>query len=260
MNLPKMREITRSQLVEALKDVAIQPADGVLVHSAVQFLGQPEGGVGMYLDAILEILGPEGTIAVPTFNFSFARGKPFNPRETPSQGMGVFSEYVRIYPDSKRTPHPLQSLAILGRYADDLVSRDTISAFGPGSAFERMLELNFKALLLGADVQAISMLHYIEQRAGVPYRYWKDFSGEVQTKTGTEERTYRMYVRDLDLNPKLSLEPVQALLEARNQWISTPLNYGQIASCLLTDFVSAVGYFLDTDPWSLVTNIDQATS
>ena len=32
----------------ALQDLGIQPGDGLLVHSAVQFLGQPEGGVGMY--------------------------------------------------------------------------------------------------------------------------------------------------------------------------------------------------------------------
>jgi aminoglycoside 3-N-acetyltransferase len=255
-----MREITPTQVNEAIKTIGIQPGDGLLVHSAVQFLGQPVGGIGMYLDAILDIIGHKGTIAVPTFNFSFAKGKSFNPKETPSQKMGVFSEFVRLHPETKRTPHPLQSIAVFGHYADDLATRDTLSAFNPGSPFERMLELNFKALLLGADIQAISMLHYSEQRIGVPYRYWKDFSGKVFTNSGIEERTYRMYVRDMDLDPKLSLKPVQALLESRNQWISAPLNYGQIASCLLVDFVSAVDFFLETDPWSLVTNLDQATT
>jgi hypothetical protein len=64
----------------------------------------------------------------------------------------------------------------------------------------------------------------------------------------------------MDLDPKLTLKPVQALLESRNQWISAQLNYGQISSCLLVDFVSVVDYFLKDDPWSLVSNLDQANT
>ena len=148
----------------------------------------------------------------------------------------------------------MQSLAVLGRYAEDLAIRDTLSAFDPGSAFERMVELDFKLLLLGADVRATSVFHYSEQRFNVPYRYWKDFHGLVQTKNGWEERTYRMFVRDLELNPQLTADPVQKLLIERNQWHSIVLNYGKIASCSLKDFIAAVDHFLSVDPWSLVTN------
>jgi aminoglycoside 3-N-acetyltransferase len=168
--------------------------------------------------------------------------------------MGIFSEFVRQLTGARRTPHPLQSLAVVGRYAGDLSSRDTPSAFDPGSAFERMVELGFKLLLLGADIQAVSMLHYSEQRARVPYRYWKDFTGLVRSGQGWQTRTYRMFVRDLRADPRIELYPVQALLEARSQWMSVPLNYGQISTCRLADFVAAVDQFLKKDPWSLVIN------
>ena len=128
--------------------------------------------------------------------------------------MGVFSEFIRqVLPGARRTPHPMQSLAVLGHYATDLTNRDTLSAFDPGSAFERMLELDFKLLLLGADARAVSMFHYCEQRAKVPYRYWKDFTGEVITSTGWQTRTYRMFVRDLEIKPQLTLDPVVEDLE-----------------------------------------------
>jgi aminoglycoside N3'-acetyltransferase len=166
--------------------------------------------------------------------------------------MGVFSEYVRQHPAALRTPHPLQSLAVIGRYAADLAGRDTLSAFDPGSAFERMLELDFKLLLLGADVQAVSMVHYSEQRAGVPYRYWKDFTGEVKIPTGWETRTYRMYARDLELNPQLDLRPIQKALEQRGRWRQVALNYGQVAACRLKDFVQAADELLAKDPRALV--------
>ena len=249
-----MLEVNLSQVCDALAAVGVQRGDGLLVHSAVQFLGRPDGGVGIYLDALQETLGPEGTIAVPAFNFTFARGERYDPETTPLIGMGAFSEHVRSQASARRTPHPMQSLALIGRYADDLAGRDTPSAFDPGSPSERMLELGFKILLLGAGVDAISMLHYSEQRYEVPYRYWKEFTGEVHTQTGWQTRTYRMFVRDLDLDPQLTLKPVQEHLETKGQWVSVAFNYGSVSMCLMRDFVSAVDSLLSEDPWSLVTN------
>ena len=98
---------------------------GLLVHSAVQFLGRPVGGLRMYLEAIQEVIGAEGTLVVPTFNFGFAQGERYDPADTPSQGMGAFSEFVRQLPEARRTSHPLQSVAVVGRYAADLANRDT---------------------------------------------------------------------------------------------------------------------------------------
>jgi aminoglycoside 3-N-acetyltransferase len=143
---------------------------------------------------------------------------------------------------------------VVGHYADDLAGRDTLSAFDPASAFERMLELDFKLLLLGANIQAVSMLHYSEQRANVPYRYWKDFTGQIYTSHGWQTRTYRMFVRDLELNPQIQLHAVEDVLKVRGQWRSVPLTYGEIALCHLTDFVTAADELLADDPWSLVAN------
>ena len=154
-----MLEVTQHQVLDCLRALRIETGDGLLIHSAVQFLGRPAGGVQIYLDAILEIIGSQGTIVAPTFNFGFARGERYHPQETPSAGMGAFSELVRGHPQARRTSHPMQSVAVLGRWAEDLARRDTPSAFDPGSAFERMLELNFKLLLLGADAKAVSMFH-----------------------------------------------------------------------------------------------------
>jgi aminoglycoside N3'-acetyltransferase len=274
-----MQEVTKEQLLDALEQVGLQPGDGVLVHSAIQYLGKPVGGVSMYLEALCSVLDiresrlenregseysdqsrlstldsriSEGTLAVPTFNFAFARGEPYDPQVTPAQGMGAFSEYVRQHPAARRTSHPMQSLAVIGRYAADLASRDTPSAFDPGSAFERLLELDFKLLLLGADVQAVSVVHYSEQRAGVPYRYWKDFTSRVKTSGGWESRTYRMFARDLEIDPRLDLRPIQALLQSHDQWRTVPLHYGQIAACRLLDFVAAADELLANDPRALI--------
>lgn len=268
-----MLEVTLSAFTDTLRDLGVEAGDGLLVHSAIQFLGRPRGGIAMYYLGLCSVLNGhdstasqdniadptsitliKGTIAVPTFNFDFCSGKRYDPKSTPAEGMGTFSEYIRGLPAARRTKHPMQSIALVGKDAEELAKWDTLSAFDHGSAFKRMLELDYKLLLLGADIQAVSMLHYCEQRAAVPYRYWKDFSGEIRTLDGWETRTYRMYVRDLEIDPQIELYPVQKLLEDAGQWRSLSVNYGHVSLCRLVDFVSAVDSFLVKDPWSLVTN------
>lgn len=258
-----MREVTLEQIQTKLKQLGVRPGTGMLAHSAIQFLGRPVGGPGIYFQALQHTLdlpraerpAGRGTLAVPTFNFAFAHGEAYRPDTTPSTGMGVFSEFVRRLPGTQRTSHPMQSLAITGLHADDLARRDTPSAFDPGSAFERLLELDFGLLLLGADIQAVSIVHYSELRAEVPYRFWKDFRGQVMRPDGAwHNSTYRMFVRDLDIDPHLDLRPIQSVLNTKGQWQTVPLNYGRIAYCRLVDFVAAADQLLADDPWALVGN------
>jgi aminoglycoside N3'-acetyltransferase len=246
--------VTKEQVIALLGEIGVEPGDGLLVHSALQFLGRPEDGPATYLQALEAVLGPEGTIAVPTFNFGFARGEDYDPATTPADGMGAFSEYVRQQPGAQRTSHPMQSLAILGRHAEELAALDRPSAFDDGSAFDRMLALDFKLLLLGASVNAASVLHYSEQRAAVPYRYWKDFTGRIRRDGDWAEHTYRMFVRDLERDPQLEISAIHKLLEERGQWHSRRLNYGDIVQCRLADFVAAADELLAADPWVFVTN------
>jgi len=253
-----MLKVTRSQVEIALQSVSLKKGDGVMVHSALQFLGLPEGGLGIYYEALCAVQGigeGTGTLVVPTFNFGFANGRPFDQGTTPAEEMGVFPEYMRQQPGVLRSPHPMQSIAAVGHYAGDLCSRDTSSAFDPGSAFERMVELDFKLLLLGADVRFTSLVHYPEQRMKVPYRYWKEFTGQVRLiGKPPETRTYRMFARDMMIDPQVNCAPVRDLLQARGLWSSVRLNYGKVESCRFRDFVAVEEELLAKDPWALVTN------
>ena len=260
-----MLKVTREQVITALGNLGLKAGDGVMVHSALQFLGQPVGGLGMYYEALCAVLDidarsgtGQGTLVVPTFNFGFARGLAFDQASTPAEEMGVFPEFVRHQPGARRTPHPMQSLVAVGALALDLAGRDTSSAFDPGSAFDRMVEMDFKLVLLGADVRFTSLIHYAEQSMQVPYRYWKEFTGRVRlTGRPAEVRTYRMYARDLALDPEVASAPVQKLLEKHGRWSSMNLNYGKLAACSFRDFVAAAEALLDKDPWALVQNRPQ---
>lgn len=247
-----MQAITLGLLIDGLRQVGIGQGDGVLVHSAIQYLGRPEGGVDLYRLAFEQVLGPDGTLAVPAFNFGFARGATFDARSTPSEQMGVFAEHIRTLPQARRSAHPLQSVAVIGRHAADVAGRDTPSAFDPGSAFERMLELDFKAVFLGATIQVASIVHYSEQKARVPYRTWKTFEGTVVRQGQPVAAACRMYARDLALDPQNDFAPVQRHLEAAGSWRQMRLNYGNVAACRMQDIVDAADRLLAEDAWALV--------
>jgi len=246
--------VSKAQMVEVLREIGVGFGDGLLVHSALQFLGKPENGPQTFLDALLEVVGPGGTIAVPAFNFGFARGLDYDPALAPAEKMGVFSEFLRQQPGVKRTRHPMQSLAIQGAWAHEIALLDTPSAFEEGSVFDHLLKHDFKLLLLGAEVQAASIVHYSEQRARVPYRFWKDFTGRIKIDGRWQTRTYRMFVRDLELDPHLHLQPIEDAMKANEQWTAQELNYGQVALGRLKDFVAAADDLLQADPWALIGN------
>jgi aminoglycoside N3'-acetyltransferase len=249
-----MQEVNKTQIVEILKQVGVGVGDGLLVHSALQFLGRPEGGIGIYLEALQEVVGQQGTLVVPTFNFSFAKGEDYDPAAVPAVGMGIFSEFVRLSSNVLRTSHPMQSFAVWGQRAQELAAFDTPSAFDDGSAAARMLELDFKLLLLGTDIQAASILHYSEQRAEVPYRYWKEFNGKVMRGDQWQPASYKMFVRDMEIDARLEIYAIQDVLEEEGNWAQAKLNYGWISLCSLKDFVRITDDLLAKDPWCFVTN------
>ena len=43
-----MLSVTREQFLNILQTLGVRPGDGLMIHSALQFLGKPEGGAEMY--------------------------------------------------------------------------------------------------------------------------------------------------------------------------------------------------------------------
>jgi aminoglycoside N3'-acetyltransferase len=245
------------QLREALRGVGVLAGATVLVHSSLLHLGVLEG-VGhkdvprRICEIFLEILAEEGTLVVPTFSFAFCSGEPFDRRASPSESMGAFSEFVRSRPEARRSPHPMQSLAAIGAKASFICERDTAGAFDHGSPFDALVDLNARVVLLGATVQAVSLVHHAEQREEVPYRYWKEFSGTWRDRGVEEERTYRMFVRDLSLDPQLRLAPIEDELASRGLLSAVPVGGGTVSGFDARDFVGIARQRLRDDPLALL--------
>jgi len=212
--------ITKQFLQVNFRELGMGEGDTIFVHSSYSTLGKApggmEGGPQAVIDAILEVIGPLGTLIMPTFNYDFLKGTPWDIRTTPSQ-MGVLTEIVRNDPRAKRMLHPIYSMAAIGRHADELTSHRSNDCFGETTIFSKFREWDAKILILGlAYSKSITFLHHCEQMAGVDYRFLKEFKGIAIDQQGKpDEVTYTMFVRDVDRGVVLDFEPIGALLDSQ---------------------------------------------
>lgn len=166
-----------------------------------------EYGSKLSLDSLIESLqqavGEEGTLLFPTFNWDFCKGVGFDYYKTPSR-TGALSRAALKRSDFARTIHPLYSFAVWGARQKELLENASIDSFGPGTNFENLYDWKAKILAIGLPALCgVSYIHHVEQMVGVPYRYSKDFVADYTDATGVRsQRTYRMYVRNLEMNPR----------------------------------------------------------
>jgi aminoglycoside 3-N-acetyltransferase len=252
-----MRTYRRDELLEALRAVGAGEGRILLVHSSLMSLGLMEGCRPVELAAsvysvLREAVGDSGTIVAPTFTFEFCNGIAYDPATTPSKGMGALSEYVRTLPEAQRSPHPMQSVAAVGPAAKAICTGDTASSFSEDGPFAHMVRCGARGLLLGAPMQSFSLVHLAEECQAVPYRYWKDFTAPYGPSHATELRTYRMYVRNLALDPRLVLSRVEDILAARGQIAAARCGSGWIKGFETIDFLAVTTKNLSRDPcWLL---------
>lgn len=208
--------LTKADLITSFTEIGLQAGDIVLVHSAYKSLGAVEGGPQTVIDALLDLLTPEGTLIMPTFNFDFNEGAPWDVRTTPSK-MGILTELVRLDPRAKRVFHPFYSFAIIGKYADELTRERYQSSYERKSVFGRLRDLDGKIMIIGLDyTHSLTFVHHVEQMEGVDYRFIKGFTGQVTDENGnTSSDTFYMLVRDRDRGVITEVNPMGAVLEAR---------------------------------------------
>jgi aminoglycoside 3-N-acetyltransferase len=139
----------------------------VIAHSSMRTLGWVEGGATTVLAAILGILGPRGTLLLPTFNY-IAPDPYYDPLLTPCL-TGAVPEASRRFPNAIRSLHPTHSFVAIGRDAEGLTADHLATrALGVGSPIDRLARRDGKVLLIGVDQTANTTIHLGEEYAGTP--------------------------------------------------------------------------------------------
>lgn len=179
-------EVSRADLERGFAGLDLRAGQTVLVHSAMRTLGRVAGGADAIVDVLLEILGPAGTLVVPTYTFAHeAEADPvIDPRRDRSE-MGAITEAARLRPDARRSTAFRHSFAAIGRRAELIASVDpAVSPFDFRGAFGVMLGLNTQVVLLGVTYSSSTSHHFGELVAEVPYRQTIPRTVKVRTADG----------------------------------------------------------------------------
>ncbi len=179
---------TRDSLAADLRALGLRPASTVLVHCSLSSLGWVCGGPVAVVQALLDVLGPAGTLVVPTQSGSLSDPSTwsappvpsswwqlirdsmpaYDPDLTPTRGMGAVADVVRHLPGACRSAHPTVSFTAVGPLAGALMTPHTLAAgLGDRSPLGRLVEAGAWTLLLGVGWDCATCLHLAEHRSGV---------------------------------------------------------------------------------------------
>ena len=186
----QVRPHTVVSLRADLSALGLVAGDVVLLHSSRSSLGFVAGGPQAIVQAVLDVLGMEGTLVVPTHTsentdpagwqnppvpevwWSAIRDESpgFDPSITPaSRWMGILAETARTWPGAVRSDHPQVSFAAIGAQAAEVTAGHRLDdALGVSSPLGMVYRLNGRVLLLGVGHDANTSLHLAEWRQQVP--------------------------------------------------------------------------------------------
>ncbi len=172
---------SRADLAYAFRALGVAEGDTVMLHASVRAVGEVAGGPDQIHLALKDALTERGTLVMyascPQYVDEIGRGNltpsqelelkaklpPFDPlNDRSARDNGALVELLRTYPGSRVNLHPAR-FVVWGAGADELLEPQPWDyAFGHGSLLERFWQRNGKILLLGADHDTVTFLHYAE--------------------------------------------------------------------------------------------------
>jgi aminoglycoside 3-N-acetyltransferase len=159
--------MNRQTLVAQLHALGVRDGGVLLVHTSFRRVRPVDGGPLALIAALREALGPDGTLVMPTMTDG---DSVFDPKTTPTDGMGITAELFWRQPGVLRSGHPGGSFAAVGPYAAEICAPQPLSPpHGPDSPVGRVHARGGQVLLLGVGHSENTTLHLAESLAPVPY-------------------------------------------------------------------------------------------
>jgi aminoglycoside 3-N-acetyltransferase len=181
--------VTPRVIAEDLARLGVRRGMLLNVHSAMSRLGFVVGGAQSVVEGLLEAVGPEGTLMMPSHSAQLSdpanwRSPPapeawweriraempaYHPARTPTRNMGAIAELFRTFPGVLRSPHPQVSHAASGPLAAGIIGEHPLAClFGERSPIGKLYALDGWVLLLGVGHGNNTVLHLAEDRAEFP--------------------------------------------------------------------------------------------
>ena len=188
-----------------------------MVHCRMSALGHVVGGAETVVRALLDALGPEGTLMAYTgwqdeppddldalddeaSRVYLEEHPAYDPRVALSRrDHGRVPETLRTWPGARHSGHPEAGVAAFGPLAEAITAEHPYDdAYGAGTPYARLVELGGRVAMLGAPLETVTLVHHAEAVAEVPgkrrvsyrmpvrvggERLWRTFS-DIDTSDG----------------------------------------------------------------------------
>jgi aminoglycoside 3-N-acetyltransferase len=196
-------QYTYDDIVKTLKGLGISKGDSVFIHSNLTFFGMLDEANSAeeineaFYRAFCEVIGDEGTIIVPTFSYSFCKNEKYDLLNSKSD-CGMFTEYIRKLDGAMRSYDANFSVAAIGNLANEYTENAATHSFGKDSFWERFKGKKGKIVCMNFH-KGSTFIHFIEKSLNVPYRYDKNFYGDIILNDKIiENQMFTHFVRALD--------------------------------------------------------------
>ena len=208
--------VFKNDIIKALKEVGVEKGQTIMAHTSLKSFGFVCGGAQVIIEALLECVGDEGTIMMPTqswknldpssgvhweepeewWDYIRENWPAYNKDITPTNTMGAVAEMFRKWPGALRSDHPCRSVAAYGKNAEYLVSNHDLSdIFGETSPLAKLYELDGKVLLLGVGYDKNTSMHLADVRANYESKHMEENSSAMMVNGKREWVTYEtLYV------------------------------------------------------------------
>ena len=178
--------LSRSELVHQLHRLGLAPGDVVMVHASLKAIGPVAGGAPHIVQALQDSIGPGGTLMAyvswdrspyeetlngATLDAAAREAWPaFDPANAGTErSFGLLNAFICRAPGVRRSAHPDANMAAIGAKAKELIAPHSLQeGYGPGSPLDRFMQWGGRVLLLGAPLDAVTVLHHAETLADIP--------------------------------------------------------------------------------------------
>jgi aminoglycoside 3-N-acetyltransferase len=201
-----MEILTRSRLAEDLRGIGLASGDSVMIHAAFGRVGTVLGGPDALVDAVFDVIGPEGTLlsyqdwelsadvwdedgrVLEAFREEMP---PFDPATArPARDHGILAAVIGTRPGVRRSGNPGASVAALGARAEAFTADHPLDfGYGEGTPFARLVAAGGRVLMVGAPLDTMTILHHAEHLADLPAKRRIHIEYPLATPHGTEWRT-----------------------------------------------------------------------
>lgn len=203
-------KLDRKHVAAQFEKCGVSPGDIVFLHSdalgIVDLFGiNFEQQCDTLFDGILDLLGPKGTLILPTFTYSATKGEVYDVEVTKSV-VGLLTEQFRKKMGVRRSLNPVFSVASMGDLSNEFSLSSAIDCFGDETCFGLLYEHNSWIFTLGCSFDRITFIHYVDQFAEVDHRYFKTFPAKVKCGDHFKCFDVKYFVRNLERKTSTKLD------------------------------------------------------